>query len=303
MYFPILTAKQNEIFALNELHDDVFLDVVPILILPRSKNLKSQLSKLLDRNIYFILVLNAPKANYPKQNEIQNEFIDGLLKNYNNYSLGYIVDSKTSIYDVNDFFKSNPNLEKSILHFGKFKDVAFLSKIVNVRYDIYLKNKVDDDYITKTANGKIIYIEDGFKKKDRNTDYPISSEFSNWIFEYEQEGIYGFSDFTIIGKEVPDGGGSPFAIALHLSKIDEDEFIIHHFVSDSNQDRKNQAGKFTEALNKLIYYIDQNPIFEGGGVKDFRNRHTDGHFPGLGICKKMAIKNHIEQVSNRITLL
>ena len=32
MYFPILTAKQNEIFALNELPETVYSSTIPVLI-------------------------------------------------------------------------------------------------------------------------------------------------------------------------------------------------------------------------------------------------------------------------------
>ncbi|ALR31244.1 hypothetical protein ATE47_12255 [Chryseobacterium sp. IHB B 17019] len=303
MYFPILTAKQNEIFALSELPAAVFETTIPVLIPPNSKSLKSQITRLVEKNIYFILVVNPQKATYPKQNQIQHEFIQGVLKGYKNYSLGFILDNKTSTYDLDDFFKSNPKLEKSLLHYGKFSDTLFLRKNSKAKYDIYLINKVNDDYINNTANGEIVYIEDGFKKQERNTDYPSHSEFSHLIFKYENEGIYGFGDFTIIGKEVSDTGGSPFAIALHLSKINSKDFEIRHFISNDNEDRKNQANKFTQALNKLINYIDANPIFEGVGIKDFRDRQADGHYPGLGVCKKMSIKNHIEQVSNHISIL
>ncbi|MCY1660415.1 sce7725 family protein [Chryseobacterium sp. SL1] len=190
-----------------------------------------------------------------------------------------------------------------MLHFGKFSDISFLQRNSSAKYDLYLIKKVDEDYINNTAQGEIVYLEDGFKKQDRNTDYPDHSDFSDLIFKFKEEQIFGFGDFTIISKEVPDGGGSPFAIALHLSKIEYPNFRIYHFISDDNEDRRNQANKFLQALNKLITFIDNNLIFEGEGIKDFRNRLADGHYPGLGICKKMSIKNHIEQVNNSISVL
>lgn len=303
MYFPILTAKQNEVFALSELPDTAFSNTIPILIPPNSKNLISQIIKLVDKEIYFILVINPQKSSYPKMNVIQHEFIQGVLKDYMNYSIAFILDDKTSEYDISDFFASNPKIEKSLMHFGKFSNREFLRKKSKSKYDIYLEKKVDQAYINDTANGEIVLIEDGFKKQDRNTDYPSDSKFSDLIFRYEGDGIFGFGDFTIVGQEVSDTGGSPFAIALHLSQIKKPNFDIYHFVSDDAEDRKNQAGKFTQALNKLIKYIDANPMHEGSGIKDFRDRHADGHYPGLGVCKRMSIKNHIEQVNNELSII
>ncbi len=300
MYFPILTAKQNEVFALYELPKKVFDNTIPVIIPPNSKNLKSQILKLIEKNIYFILVINPQRPTYPKQNEIQHEFIDGVLKGYTNFSLGYIIDNKTSNYDLKDYFKSNPKLEKSLLHFGKFSDIAFLNKISKAKYDIYLTNKVDENYINDTAYGEIVYIKDGFQRKDSNREYPKTSSFSSYLFNFKQEGISGFGDFNIIGKDVKDGGGSPYAIVLHLTTIKDPDLTIYHFISDSNDDQKNQAIKFVEAAKKLINYIDTNPMFEGEGIADFRRCYNEMHYPGLGVCKRMSIKNHIEQISNVI---
>lgn len=303
MYFPILTAKQNELLALNELPEEIFSITVPILILPKSKNLKSQLLKIIDKNIYFILVINSPNRSHPNQHEIQKEFIDEFLNDYENFSLAYIVDKETSPYDIIDFFDSNPNKEKSLIHYSEFPDYKFLLKNSQSKFDIYLRDKVSDDYVNSTASGEIVYIKDGFKRKNTNREYPEKSEFSSFIFTYESEGIYGFGDYNVIGKDVKDGGGSPYAIVLHLTTIDKENITVYHFLSDDNDDQKNQANKFRQAVKKLIEHLDSNPMFEGEGIKDFRRNHNNEHFPNLGVCKRMSIKNHIEQITNAISII
>ena len=75
--------------------------------------------------------------------------------------------------------------------------------------------------------------------------------------------------------------------------------FIYHFKSDTNDAPTDPAGKFSEALNKLISALNSgnSHILETSAVHEFRELHARGHFPGLGYVKKLSIKHHLETLA------
>jgi len=101
-----------------------------------------------------------------------------------------------------------------------------------------------------------------------------------------------------IGLEYSDKGYSPYAVAVHLTYFAFGEvFRIHHFVSDSNEDISDVGGKFEEALNKLIPFINEKNI-QTRACQEYRRLNSEGKYPGLGTVKKLSILNHLELVHN-----
>lgn len=70
---------------------------------------------------------------------------------------------------------------------------------------------------------------------------------------------------------------------------------IRHFVSDSNSDITNPAGKFSEALDKLINWINSEGM-DSPALRQFRQLKSEGRYPGLGTIKKLSIQQHLEVV-------
>lgn len=113
----------------------------------------------------------------------------------------------------------------------------------------------------------------------------------------------GFGDFLIVGDDFIEGGGPAYAVAIHLTFIDPDQddaMQIYHFVSDRQDTPKDPAGKFGEALAKMIDTLNSgfSKILETSAVKEFRNLHERGHFPGLGYTKKLSMNHHIETLAD-----
>jgi hypothetical protein len=141
-------------------------------------------------------------------------------------------------------------------------------------------------------------LEDKFKPQVKNADYLRTPDefFSDDHLYYEDDGFIGFGDYLTIGDDYAESGWLPYAIAIHLTyKKENDEIWIRHFVSDSNSDTTDVAGKFGEALEKLIEFVDGESITTGA-INEFRALHMSGHYPGLGSVKKLSIKHHIELV-------
>ena len=89
----------------------------------------------------------------------------------------------------------------------------------------------------------------------------------------------------------------PKAVVIHLTYKDKssDDIRIKHFISDSNEDTSDTAGKFYEALSKLIEFVDREQI-NSLAISQFRDYFDRGAYPGLGIIKKLSIMHHIELV-------
>jgi len=122
--------------------------------------------------------------------------------------------------------------------------------------------------------------------------------FSDDHLFYEEDGFVGFSDYLTIGDDYAESGWLPYAVAIHFTyKKENSQIWIKHFVSDSNSDTTDVAGKFGEALEKLIEFIDEEGI-DTEAADEFRELHTNGHYPGLGSLKKLSIKNHLELLYN-----
>lgn len=127
-------------------------------------------------------------------------------------------------------------------------------------------------------------------------------EFSDLHVTYDDLGMNGFGDFLIVGDVYSEGGGPAYAVAIHLTFIDPDKddvMYIYHFVSDTKDTPTDPAGKFGQALAKLIKTLDSgtSKLLETEAIKEFRGLHEKGHFPGLGYVKKLSMKHHIETLA------
>ncbi len=149
-----------------------------------------------------------------------------------------------------------------------------------------------------------ILIRDGFRKK-KNSDYldPDIEHFSDLHITFQDDGMQGFGDFLTVGDEYSEGGGPAYAVAIHLTFVDEDNnssMFIRHFVSDSNLTPADPAGKFSEALEKLagaVRAVDSK-IMKTKAVLEFLDLHDRGHYPGLGYVKKLSMQHHIELMTD-----
>ena len=100
-----------------------------------------------------------------------------------------------------------------------------------------------------------------------------------------------------------EGGGPAYAVAIHLTFIDPDAdevMYIYHFVSTTKDTPTDPAGKFAQALDKLVKKLDggTSHLFDSSAIKEFRDLHKKGHFPGLGSVKKLSMNHHIETLAN-----
>ena len=308
MYYPYLRGKQYELILLREnakLMKDA--SMVPI-IEPVKKNLTSlnkAINELKTHNISFVLIINPGYGDFETNSLPIEEFISSELDDYDNFCIGYIVDAKTNLIDVEDFLKSFTDRQVAFIHSGypKPKELANLIK----QYSSIKKHIFLDDQILYRKQFNVegierVLIKDGFNRSKSNRDYGGDEIFSELHLTYSEElGLDGFGDFLIVGSEYVEGGGPAYAVAIHLTYInDEDERMnISHFVSINNDTPTNPAGKFAEALYKLVQRVEEDTqIYQGKAYREYKKLYEEGHYPGLGVVKKLSMQHHIEVLAD-----
>jgi hypothetical protein len=141
----------------------------------------------------------------------------------------------------------------------------------------------------------VIRFDDLFQGQKRNSDFlPIQeNRFSEEHLYYSEEGYSGFSDYTALPSAFSEGGSTPYAVVIHLTYLnDNGEIWIRHFTSTTNDSDSNVQGKFAEAAQKAVAYCDKRKL-HNTALDELRDFYHNQHYPGLGVVKKLSIKNHI----------
>ncbi len=314
MYFPYLRGKQYELLALRDLIEYEVLNskITPIIEPVKSNlgNLLRALNKFIEKGLPFVLIINPQYGDLKDQPlSIKNEIINKILNGYNrNYYLGYIINEHTRPDELDNFLSAYANNRIYLIHYARFQRTTDLTSILrnhrNIEFNAIIEKRVGVGYKEKIAqNTSYCLIEDNFIKKNNNAEYGEADFFSSLYKTYRDDEFDAFGDFLILPDEYYDSGGPAYAVALHLSEVnDEEEIWIRHFVSDSNGTPVDPGGKFLEALRKLIRYIDANRTrFEfSNACIEYRKLFRTRHFPGLGAVKKLSLEHHIELISTLI---
>ncbi|MFT8427873.1 MAG: sce7725 family protein [Leuconostoc mesenteroides] len=296
MYYPLLRGKQNELLALRELLKNGKLSkkIIPIIEpIKASATFRLLLRSFFQGKRNIAVIQNTAVTNYVGFNTAE---IDS-IKAANNFIPSFIIRSDSDLVLLNE-----PNPRKiAVLNIK-----SEITKIDSLRMQgIYVVVDTDNKRMerkVKDANiSNLIELNDSFIKLPRNQDYLNDPDefFSQEHKFYKQDGFSGFSDYSIIGSDYVDTGFAAKAVAIHIVYFDANgDLRVHHFVSNSNDDITNPAGKFAEALKKLIEWKN-GPQFDGlqnqsEALEEFQKMYDTGRYSGLGVIKKLSLKHHLE---------
>jgi hypothetical protein len=312
MYLPFLRGKQFELLALREL---IALPLngskISPIIEPVKNDLKSietAIKALWQIQVPVNLIVNPEQGDLKKNYDPIFEAMDRLLSlGFDNVIPTYLIGNEKDFV----FFKASAtannylNTGYSLIHLNQIASAAELKIIAgtsNLKFNIIHVNHL----IALRRGfpiGSLAFLSDPFIKQKRNVDYEDSEDeiYSSDCFFYVSEGFAAFADYLTIGSEYIEGGMLPYAVVIHLTYKDQhsDNIRIKHFLSDNNMDASDTAGKFGEALNKLVAFIDAENIHTTA-AELFRDYHHRGAFPGLGVIKKLSIMHHIELIQDHI---
>ena len=298
MYYPLLRGKQNELLALRELLNEGKLSnkITPIIEpVKASSSFRILLQDFSKDNRNLAVIQNSKLAHYPGFKD--NDEIDK-IKSSKNFIPTYFL-CKDNDRDIINQVSEN---DYHMIILGENSEVDIKEIITSSTLLVINTNNRGMMHDAKGEHfSRIIGLHDVYDKKDRNQDYAKDQDqfFSREHLLYKEDGLYGFSDYSVIGSDYAESGFAPKAVAIHIVYFDPDNKLhIRHFVSDSNKDISNPANKFKEALQKLIDWYDSNSFNkeknDSSALKEFKNLSLSGSYPGLGIIKRLAIKHHLE---------
>jgi hypothetical protein len=301
MYFPYLRGKQFELIALRELVEKGLLSdkVIPVV---EPVKLSSTLVKTLEvygqKRKQIAFITNPAVGGFQDdlgnpQNRILRDNLETCLYSYR--------DTMIFMYILNS--QSDPGLfiEKHAERMGTICE----DKDSVAVYEQYFSGKAvkfnlipDDRGIRRKIRQNRVLLDDKFNKKLRNNDYIDRDDepFSDDHLYYREDHFVGFSDYSVIGREYSETGFAPYAVAIHIVYFDTDQSLrVKHFVSDSNDDISDPAGKFQEALSKLVAW-NRKMKLDTAAMSEFENLYRTETYPGLGTVKKLSIMHHLELI-------
>ena len=312
MYFLYLRGKQFELLALREFASENPQNdkILPIIepVKDSFNGITTATEIMIKEGLNFALVLNPKEGDFKKSkksSDILNsipilstddnltKWIPAFIFNNNIVEIQTIIEGK-NLSNVMLIFKNGLDTNNEDLF--KFLDKDYIAYIVDGDASRSSKKKIS---ILKSPK-KLIRLDSRFEEQTRNVDYIGIGEqtFTEEFAYYKDEGYYGFSDYTTLPKNFVDGGMLPFAIAIHLTyEKGNDQILIQHFVSDTNFDQSNIQKKFFEAAKKVKdYFFDKNKT---KAIEDLIYLFDNAKYPGLGVLKKLSIRNHLELL-NRV---
>jgi hypothetical protein len=306
MYYPYLRGKQNELILLRENAELISKSKILPIIEPVKANLNpliKSLTALIEADCEFTLIINPTCGDHENNNdELITRLTSEKIFDYPQLNTALICDENITIEQIKDYLDKYTELRITIIHYG-FSDakalIELLSKYTNVQTQIFIEELAQKRYRKAFSDYARVLIRDGFKKRS-NKEHPPLEHFSELHIMYVDEGMQGFGDFLINGDEYSESGGPAYAVAIHLTYLDnddDDDMFIKHYISDSNSSPADPGGKFLEALTKLTNDTDPK-IFNSNATREFKKLAERQHFPGLGSVKKLSIQHHIELIAD-----
>lgn len=300
MYFPYLRGRQFELIALRELVEKGVLSsrITPII---EPVKLSSTLVKTIEsygENSRQLAIITNPKVGSfssdakEEKNQKLKESLSASLKENNNILYMYLL-------------RANSKPEKFIARYADNMGTICVDKDAVSVYESYFSetdvkfNLIPDEsgFRRKVRKNRVL-LADKFNKQERNNDYiEVDDEpFSEDHLYYAEDGYVGFADYSVVGEEYNETGFAPYAVAIHIVYFDVDESLrVKHFVSDSNDDISDPAGKFQEALSKLVEWNKEKQL-DTMAMREFEDLYRREAYPGLGTVKKLSIMHHLDLI-------
>ncbi len=301
MYYPFLRARQFELISLRELAIENATQgcIVPILepvkLIFNNLNLAYKVFEERNQNVYLIVNSSAGELTGDNNhyldylNELNNEIVLPAFHYRNNSD--YITHS-INAYGLNQCMLICKNDIRE--NDEEFKTLAQLEQVTVINIEDPSRNRALHRFVQNLGK-TYIRLDDLFEKQSRNSDFLTIEEhrFSEEHIYYAEDHYNGFSDYTVLPSEFVEGGSTPRAIVIHLTYMNQqNQIMIRHFTSESNDSIANIQGKFAEAAQKAVSYCRLNNL-TNSAIIELENYFDEQHYPGLGTVKKISIKNHL----------
>lgn len=308
MYYPYFRGKQFDLLAIKESAATLsWSDFVPIIEPVRESlnGLKRAIEAITEARGKAVLIVNPGCGDHIDGADTIKRFVIEELNQHPNISVGILLSNSSTLEQINELCEGYQNRPIYFIHSGFLQAKALAETAQNlypnVRH-IFNEKNCSKPYRAHFANFQRVLLKDGFKRQ-ANSKYPETEFFSDLHITFRSEESDGFGDFLIVGDEYSETGGPAYAVAIHLTYIDPDMdnvMYTHHFKSDRQDTPTDPAGKFLEALTKLVEEVNSpdTKILKTKAVEEFISLYNKRHFPGLGTVKKISMKHHIELLAD-----
>jgi hypothetical protein len=308
MYYPIFRGRQFELIALREcMEKDLLCDqVVPVLEPVRySSTLVSTLNAFVSRGRELAFIMNPAVGSWEddlaQEKDENRKNLDNLLAEPCIIPTYYVTEHLSEDLAMEDK-KRGLNFDHLILICTDPNQLPVYASVTGGNVPRCTLTP-DQGVFRRAVRRNRVLLEDHFVKRDRNVDYadtPFEFFSADHLF-YREDGFTGFSDYSIVGSAYSESGFAPYAVVIHVVYFDEQHNLqIAHFVSDSNDDIQDVAGKFGEADEKLVSWNRTQKI-DTYGIRQFEKAYEEETYPGLGVVKKYSIMHHLELISRFLT--
>ncbi|NWK97046.1 ATP-binding protein [Sphingobium lactosutens] len=309
MYHPYFRGKQFELITIRETAALMAkANFVPIIEPVREalKGLERALTEICKVDGKAIVIVNPFHGDHAEDGVSISALLEKGFLDKGGITAGILLQNDMDTVDALACYEKHKAHNPTFIHAGFTEAKGLAEKLggglANTSHVFFEKHchKLYRKHFKGAA--KRVLLRDGFERR-RNADHPAVELFSDLHVTYDEEDMDGFGDFLIVGDDYIEGGGPAYAVAIHLTFIDpeKDEVMyIYHFVSTTKDTPTDPAGKFAQALEKLIkkFNSGSSNLFESNAIKEFRDLHTKGHFPGLGYVKKLSMNHHIETLAD-----
>lgn len=301
MYYPFLRARQFELIALRELANEEMTQgyILPILepVKESHNNLDLAYKVFQFRQQAAYLIINSSAGDLNGDNSKYLDYLSVLdgetfLPAFHYRNNGDYIRQCIATYSLNNCMlicQNNVSADDA-----DFRGLVQLQEISAINVEDPGRNRSLHRFL-RGLNKIYIRLDDLFEKQVRNSDFLQIEEhrFSEEHLYYQDEGFSGFSDYTVLPSEFTEGGSTPRAVVVHLTYLNkQNQIIIRHFTSISNDSIANVQGKFAEAAEKAVTYCRANQL-RNSAIQELESFFDEEHYPGLGTVKKISIKNHL----------
>lgn len=304
MYYPLLRGRQFELLALRGLADDarcrqfVIPIIEPVRLDLKSLQLANDRFAECDSHPYLIVnpsVGEIADAGSPQRifNFLQNPTEKGSAFRPAFFCDEWLLQHKSQLESFNDALLVCMNSTLSDDEIASFAGLSNISGVVLFEPERHRSLR------RILGMHKLIRLDDWFDAEKRNADYLSipPRKFSEEISYYKEENYRGYGDFTLLPMAYTEGGFAPRAVVIHWSYLkkegDRAEIWMAHYTSESNYSTSDVAGKFREAVQKLIEDREKYAFMENKAFEELKTYYDEGLYPGLGVLKKLSIQNHI----------
>lgn len=312
MYYPYFRGRQSELLALRDTASKLAVKkrIIPIIepVMANTGGLTAFLETAKSQHSHVVIT-------NPAVGELvgQSTAIEALIAPYlaivsNEIIPGFLVGPTTTAAHINAFMRKHGR-RATVIVFDRPVQASIQGAIPGVLaahvkpLAVFVEGKVSPSLMHALGALKNVLVRDGFIAQARNADYPPLDFFSDLHSTYVTSGYHGFGDFSVVGNGYNPSGGPAHAVAIHLTELNANrEIDANHFVSNRTTGNVDTAGKFMEALDKLVNHVRaRRPSFAYSQARaEFEAHHVSQHFPGLPTVKRLSIRHHLELIESII---